>query len=106
MYVYIFSTGVWTQCLHLEPLHQTLFFVMGFFDIGSPVLFALKALNHDPPDLCLSKQRLGLQAWTTGAWHLMILYNTETPIFTVLITIPTLIPTSKFPTDPVLLAGF
>jgi hypothetical protein len=34
------STGVWTQGLHLEPLHQP-FSVMGFFRIGSHELFCL-----------------------------------------------------------------
>jgi hypothetical protein len=34
-----FSTGVWTQGLHLESLHQP-FFVIGFFEIGSHKLFA------------------------------------------------------------------
>jgi hypothetical protein len=29
-------TGVWTQGLHLEPLHQS-FSVMGFFEIGSHI---------------------------------------------------------------------
>jgi hypothetical protein len=33
------GAGVWTQGLHLEPLHQ-LFFVQGFFKIGSHELFA------------------------------------------------------------------
>jgi hypothetical protein len=33
------GTGVWTQGLHLEPLHQP-FFKMGFFEIGSWELFA------------------------------------------------------------------
>jgi hypothetical protein len=32
------GTGVWTQGLHLEPLHQP-FFVMDFFEIGSHKLF-------------------------------------------------------------------
>jgi hypothetical protein len=45
MYVWFFfffffcSTGVLTQGLHLEPLHQP-FFVMSFFEIGSLELFA------------------------------------------------------------------
>jgi hypothetical protein len=30
------GTGVWTQGLHFEPLHQP-FFVMGFFEIGFKV---------------------------------------------------------------------
>jgi hypothetical protein len=33
------STEVWTQGLHLEPLHQP-FFVKGFFKLGSRELFA------------------------------------------------------------------
>jgi hypothetical protein len=36
---FFFSTGVWTQGLHLEPLWQS-FFVKGFFKIGSLELFA------------------------------------------------------------------
>jgi hypothetical protein len=36
---FFFSAGIWTQGLHLEPLHQP-FFVMGFFEIGSCKLFA------------------------------------------------------------------
>jgi hypothetical protein len=32
------STGIGTQGLHLEPLHQP-FFVLGFFKIGSCKLF-------------------------------------------------------------------
>jgi hypothetical protein len=34
-----YCTGVWTQDLHLEPLHQP-FFVKCFFEIGSHGLFA------------------------------------------------------------------
>jgi hypothetical protein len=45
------STRVWTQGLHLEPLHQP-FFGMTFFKIGSWQLFP-RASNSDPPDLCL-----------------------------------------------------
>jgi hypothetical protein len=33
------GTGVWTQGLHLEPLHQP-FFVMVVLEIGSHKLFA------------------------------------------------------------------
>jgi hypothetical protein len=29
------------------------FFMMGFFVIESPKLFAQAGQNHDPPDLCL-----------------------------------------------------
>jgi hypothetical protein len=45
------STGVWTQSLHLEPLHQP-FFAMGFFKIGFQELFS----------------RAGFQPWS--AWSL------------------------------------
>jgi hypothetical protein len=34
----------WTEGLHLEPLHQP-FFMMGFFEIGSCVQFALAGLE-------------------------------------------------------------
>jgi hypothetical protein len=45
------GTGVWTQGLPLEPLHQP---SDGFFfKIGSHVLFAQLALSCVPPDLCL-----------------------------------------------------
>jgi hypothetical protein len=48
------GTGVWTQGLHLEPLHQP-FFVKGVFKIGSRELFDLPRLasSGDPPDLWL-----------------------------------------------------
>jgi hypothetical protein len=40
LFIYFFcGTGVWTQSLHLEPLHQP-FCVMGFFEIGCHELFA------------------------------------------------------------------
>jgi hypothetical protein len=39
LFLFFCGTGVWTQGLHLEPLHQP-FFVMGFFKIGSRKLFA------------------------------------------------------------------
>jgi hypothetical protein len=29
-FFFFFSTGVWTQGLHLETIHQGIFFVMGF----------------------------------------------------------------------------
>jgi hypothetical protein len=38
MFVCVGVTGVWTQGIHLESLHQP-FFVMGFFKIGSRELF-------------------------------------------------------------------
>jgi hypothetical protein len=38
-FCFICGTGVWTQGLHFEPLHQP-FFVMGIFEIGSHKLFA------------------------------------------------------------------
>jgi hypothetical protein len=38
-FLFFLSAGAWTQSLHVEPLHQT-FFVKGFFNIGSPELFA------------------------------------------------------------------
>jgi hypothetical protein len=53
-FFFIFSTGVWTQDLHLEPLHQS-FFCDGFFfwDRVSQNYFPGLASSHDPPDLCL-----------------------------------------------------
>jgi hypothetical protein len=36
---FFFSTGAWTQHLHLEPLHQP-YFCEGFFETGSHKLFA------------------------------------------------------------------
>jgi hypothetical protein len=51
-FICFWGTGVWTQGLHLEPLHQP-FFEMVFLEIGSLELFARLASNHNPPDLCL-----------------------------------------------------
>jgi hypothetical protein len=39
IYLFICSTGAWTQGLNLEPLHQP-FFVMCFIETGSWELFA------------------------------------------------------------------
>jgi hypothetical protein len=36
---FVCNTGVWTQGLHPEPLHQS-FFMMSFFKTGSCELFA------------------------------------------------------------------
>jgi hypothetical protein len=54
------STGVWTQVLHLEPLQHFLW--RFFFKIGSHELWPSLASNQDP------LEKLGLQAWATGAW--------------------------------------
>jgi hypothetical protein len=35
-----FHAGAWAQGFYLEPLHQSNFFVIGFFKIGSHELFA------------------------------------------------------------------
>jgi hypothetical protein len=58
---FFFSTGAWTQGLHLEPLHQP-FFVIVFFQLGNylPGL----ALNHDLPDISSWVARI------TGVNHL------------------------------------
>jgi hypothetical protein len=47
---FFFGTGVWTQDLHLEPLHQP-FFVMGFFKTGLVNYLPWLASNCDTPDL-------------------------------------------------------
>jgi hypothetical protein len=44
------GTEVWSQGLHLKPLHQS-FFEMGFLKIGSRELFAQAGFELDPPDL-------------------------------------------------------
>jgi hypothetical protein len=45
--------GIWTQGLHLEPLHQH-FVVLGIFEIGFLKLFAQGWLwTAILPDLCL-----------------------------------------------------
>jgi hypothetical protein len=50
---FFFSTGAWTQGLHLESTHQ-LFSVIFFSVIGSPgTIWLGLAWNQDPPDLCL-----------------------------------------------------
>jgi hypothetical protein len=50
------GTGVWTQGLHLKPLHQppppSHFFLWVFQARVSQTLSGL-ALNHNPPDLCI-----------------------------------------------------
>jgi hypothetical protein len=47
------GTGVWTQGLHLELLHQPLFCDCFSRDRASRTISLGLALNHDPPDLCL-----------------------------------------------------
>jgi hypothetical protein len=42
--VRVCGAGVWTQGLHLEPLHQP-FFMMGFSEIGSRELLAWAGLK-------------------------------------------------------------
>jgi hypothetical protein len=50
---YLFSgTGVWTQGLHLEPLHQPIWW-WAFMRQNLENLIAWMISNHDPPDLCL-----------------------------------------------------
>jgi hypothetical protein len=62
-----YSTGAWTQDLHLEPLHQPFLCVCdGCFKIGSLELFALIGFK---PRSSWSPELLGLQAWATGARH-------------------------------------
>jgi hypothetical protein len=39
-FFFFFFFLIWYQGLHIEPLHQPFLFVMGFFEIGSPGLFA------------------------------------------------------------------
>jgi hypothetical protein len=39
--------------LNSPPATPPALFCEGFFEIGSPELFAQLALNLDPPDLCL-----------------------------------------------------
>jgi hypothetical protein len=59
------STGIWTQGLHLEPLHQLFCVCDGFFEIDSHKLFTRAGFKTQsswslPPEL------LGLQAWATS----------------------------------------
>jgi hypothetical protein len=51
---FFFSTGVWTQGLHLEPLHTSpvLWWVFSSWGVLMNYLPGL-APNLDPPDLCL-----------------------------------------------------
>jgi hypothetical protein len=58
-----FQDWTWTQGLHLEPLHQ-LFFVMGFFEIGSLELFAQASFKLWS-SWSLPPEYLGLQVWAT-----------------------------------------
>jgi hypothetical protein len=58
-------TGVWTQGLHLEPLHQP-FFVKGFFEIGSWELFAWAGFGPQS-SWSLPPEYLGLQVWAASA---------------------------------------
>jgi hypothetical protein len=46
------GAGAWTQCLHLELLHQP-FFVKGFFEMWISWTLLGLASNHEPPDLCI-----------------------------------------------------
>jgi hypothetical protein len=59
------STGVWTQSLDFEPLHQP-FCMKGFFEVGSHKLFA-QAVFKLWSSLSLPSEQLGLQVWATGA---------------------------------------
>jgi hypothetical protein len=67
-WIFFCSTGVWTQGLHLEALHQSFLFVMGFFEIGSGELFA-QASFKPWSSWSLPPEWLGLQVWATGTWH-------------------------------------
>jgi hypothetical protein len=51
LFSFFYSTGAWTQGLHLEPLHQH-FYVKNVFQSLVNYLPGL-ALNLDPTDLCL-----------------------------------------------------
>jgi hypothetical protein len=63
---HFFLTRAWTQDLHLEPLHQHFFFVMGVFEIGSLKLFA--QAGFEPRSYWyLPLELLGLQPWAPGA---------------------------------------
>jgi hypothetical protein len=62
--IFFFRTMVWTQGLHLEPIHQP-FFVMDFFEIGSSELFAWAGFELHS-SWSLSPEQLGLQAWATS----------------------------------------
>jgi hypothetical protein len=64
MYIFcVCGTGVWTQGLHLKPLHQP-FFVKAFFEIGSCKLFAQAGFNPWS-SWSLPPEKLWLQAWAT-----------------------------------------
>jgi hypothetical protein len=57
-FVCVCGTGIWTQGLHHEPLHQP-FFVKGFSEIGSHELFAWAGI--EPWSSCsLPLEQLGL----------------------------------------------
>jgi hypothetical protein len=58
------GTGVWTQRLHLEPLHQP-FFVLGIFKIRSHELFAQAGFKPQS-SWSLPLEELGLQVWATN----------------------------------------
>jgi hypothetical protein len=62
LFFFFFRTGVLTQGLHLEPLHQA-YFCEGFFKIGSPELFAWA--GFEPQSSC----SLLLNARITGMSH-------------------------------------
>jgi hypothetical protein len=65
MHFFLPCTGAWTQSLHGEPLHQP-FFVMGIFEIGSHELFAQAGFELRS-SWSRSPEKVGLQAWATGA---------------------------------------
>jgi hypothetical protein len=54
LFIYLFcGTGVWTQGLHLEPLHQSPFFGDGFFQNRVLQTICLAALELQSSYLCL-----------------------------------------------------
>jgi hypothetical protein len=57
--------GFELSCLHLEPLHQPLFLMMGFFEIESCKLFAWDGFKLQS-SWSLPPEKQGLQAWTSG----------------------------------------
>jgi hypothetical protein len=69
---FFYSTGAWTQDLHLEPLHQP-FFVMGFFEIGSHKLFPRAGLEWWSSWSLLPESRIiGMGHWRLASNFLLL----------------------------------